>query len=304
MAEDRTRPTRANLSGQQERIERARRARVPSDAATYLALLLLLTPLLGAVRLLVGREPAASAETMTQVVEVPRLVYIEVPAPTVAPTVASLEPTAGPPAEPVVLVPEVLPVLESPEPEQEPVLTVVVQAPASLPRETTAPAARVKPAVAAAAGTGTGTGTGSVVRYVVAPGDTLFSLARRHGTSVETIRGLNGMRPESTLRAGQQLRIPNLAGPVHVVEPGQTLYGIARSYDVDPRVLASTNGLSSNLMVQAGQRLVVPKEMADPTAVPAEEPTATPLPSATATATPKPKKPTPTPTRTPTPRRR
>src|SRR5687767_11177197 len=178
MADDQIRTARGYAPGGLERAERSRRARLPGDAATYLALLLLLTPLLGAVRLLVGREPPAVA-AMTQVVEVPRLVYIEMPAPPVAPTLAPLEPTVRPTAEPVVLAPEPLHVLDSPEPELEPAPTVVVAAPTSVPRIAAAAVAPAPPRAAASAG--------GVVLYVVAPGDTLFSLARRHGTSVETI---------------------------------------------------------------------------------------------------------------------
>jgi uncharacterized protein YcbK (DUF882 family) len=44
--------------------------------------------------------------------------------------------------------------------------------------------------------------------YVVPPGDCLESIAKRHGVSVETLRRVNGMTPESVLKAGQRLTIP------------------------------------------------------------------------------------------------
>jgi LysM repeat protein len=43
--------------------------------------------------------------------------------------------------------------------------------------------------------------------YVVQPGDTLFSLAQRFGTSVEAITAANGLADDS-IRAGQELIIP------------------------------------------------------------------------------------------------
>jgi LysM repeat protein len=43
--------------------------------------------------------------------------------------------------------------------------------------------------------------------HVVQPGDTLFSLARRYGTTVEAIMALNRL-PNTTIRVGQQLLIP------------------------------------------------------------------------------------------------
>ena len=46
---------------------------------------------------------------------------------------------------------------------------------------------------------------GGVV-YTVRPGDTLFSLARRYGTTVEAIQRLNG-RQTAGLRVGERLRV-------------------------------------------------------------------------------------------------
>lgn len=43
--------------------------------------------------------------------------------------------------------------------------------------------------------------------YVVQPGDTLFSIARRFGTAVETLAALNGLASPYTIRAGQTLVI-------------------------------------------------------------------------------------------------
>ncbi|MEN2982720.1 MAG: M23 family metallopeptidase [Thermus sp.] len=43
--------------------------------------------------------------------------------------------------------------------------------------------------------------------HTVAPGETLFSIARRYGTTVEALARLNGLEDPSRLRAGQVLRI-------------------------------------------------------------------------------------------------
>src|SRR6266571_604807 len=58
-----------------------RGAVLTAPALRCLALLLLLTPLLGAVRVLIGRE--APVRIVTEVVEVPQTVYVQVPGPTV-----------------------------------------------------------------------------------------------------------------------------------------------------------------------------------------------------------------------------
>jgi LysM repeat protein len=49
------------------------------------------------------------------------------------------------------------------------------------------------------------TGTGA---YVVQPGDTLYSIAKRFGTTVETMAALNGLAPPYTIKVGQSLVIP------------------------------------------------------------------------------------------------
>jgi LysM repeat protein len=45
-------------------------------------------------------------------------------------------------------------------------------------------------------------------RYQVQAGDTLWSLARRFGTSVRALQAANGLGRRSTLRVGQWLRLP------------------------------------------------------------------------------------------------
>ncbi len=48
---------------------------------------------------------------------------------------------------------------------------------------------------------------GRRIRYVVRPGDTLWSIARRFGVRPETIARMNGRRPEAVLRPGDTLWI-------------------------------------------------------------------------------------------------
>jgi membrane-bound lytic murein transglycosylase D len=50
-----------------------------------------------------------------------------------------------------------------------------------------------------------------LAEHVVRPGETLWSIARTYATSVEALRGANGMRPDSVIQAGQTLRIPRAA---------------------------------------------------------------------------------------------
>jgi membrane-bound lytic murein transglycosylase D len=45
-------------------------------------------------------------------------------------------------------------------------------------------------------------------QYAVRPGDTLWSIAQRFGTTVSTLATLNGLKPQQQLKAGQVLTIP------------------------------------------------------------------------------------------------
>jgi LysM repeat protein len=55
--------------------------------------------------------------------------------------------------------------------------------------------------------TATLTPSSKYVTHIVQPGDTLFALARRYGTTVEAIMALNRL-PNTNIRIGQQLLIP------------------------------------------------------------------------------------------------
>ena len=49
---------------------------------------------------------------------------------------------------------------------------------------------------------------GRYAEYVVKPGDTLWSLARKHDTTVDDLREANRMGEKDTIRPGQKLRVP------------------------------------------------------------------------------------------------
>lgn len=102
-----------------------------------------------------------------------------------------------------------------------------------------------------------------VLEHIVAPGETLFSIARRYGITVEAITHANGIPDPRQIYAGQRLLIPSALGPVetwktHVVRPGETLQGIARQYGVDWRRIALANSLINPSLLTAGRVLRIP----------------------------------------------
>ncbi|MCS7173755.1 MAG: M23 family metallopeptidase [Armatimonadetes bacterium] len=119
---------------------------------------------------------------------------------------------------------------------------------------------------------------GGGVPHTVRPGDTLWDLARRYGTTVEAIAAANGMKPTQVLRIGQTLRIPERSparpawsssrlpspagkgrtdSPVYIVRPGDSLWSIARRSGTTVQALMRANGLRGDRL-RVGQRLRLP----------------------------------------------
>ena len=105
--------------------------------------------------------------------------------------------------------------------------------------------------------------------YVVRRGDTLFSIARRFGTTIGAIAQANGLPNPRYIRAGQRLIIPGAypawappsAAPgatVYIVRRGDTLYSIARRYHTTVAAIAWANRIANPHRIWVGQRLVIP----------------------------------------------
>ena len=108
---------------------------------------------------------------------------------------------------------------------------------------------------------------------VVRPGDTLTSIARRSGVSIEQIVQLNRIADPNRIYVGQELRLkdaPEAEAPaadvsttsggqvIHVVRRGESTWGIATHYGVTVAAVAEANGLTNPGRIFAGTRLVIP----------------------------------------------
>jgi len=97
--------------------------------------------------------------------------------------------------------------------------------------------------------------------YIVKAGDTLYSIAKATGTTVNEIKLLNNLT-NNNLSIGQQLQIPTTTVEeidyvVYQVKPNDTLYSIARVYNTTVNAIKAYNNLTSDLLT-IGQTLQIP----------------------------------------------
>ena len=123
--------------------------------------------------------------------------------------------------------------------------------------------------------------------YTVQAGDTLYSIARRSGMSLNTLLSLNGLSQSSVIHPGQTLKLSGasnatVASPVsykstassastsdtYTVQAGDTLYSIARRSGMSLNTLLSINGLSQSSVIRPGQTLSVSGSASQTTATP------------------------------------
>lgn len=93
--------------------------------------------------------------------------------------------------------------------------------------------------------------------YTVRKGDSISSIARQFGRSADSILSMNGIKNAKSLRAGTELKIPNMDGLLHVVGKGESLGSISKRYKVELTLLADANDLGSTTL-KVGQSLFIP----------------------------------------------
>ncbi len=133
----------------------------------------------------------------------------------------------------------------------------------------------------------------STLIVTVGPGDTLYSISKRYGTTVQELGRLNRIPPPYALRMGQRLTVPGRIAPAqtaprqaaaplrtvaaqpgrqsggtsrnrdyiyyfHKVKPGETLPSIAQQYRIEAATLAAFNQLQQTARLRTGQVIRVP----------------------------------------------
>jgi len=136
------------------------------------------------------------------------------------------------------------------------------------------------------------------VRYRIRSGDSLITIAKRHDTTPEVLKEVNGLTG-NLIRTGDHLMIPTASQSLaaytqsadrrlartqstprgtnkvsHTVAGGDTLWGIARRYGVSTRSLAKWNGMAPGDTLSVGRTLVVWADAGKSVSAPASSPAA------------------------------
>lgn len=107
----------------------------------------------------------------------------------------------------------------------------------------------------------------STVTHVVQPGETLFRIALRYGTTVQAIVEANNLVNPDFIVPGQRLVIPIAGAPagtptggerIYIVQPGDNLFRIGLKFNMLWTVIAARNGITNPNAIYPGQRLIIP----------------------------------------------
>jgi len=94
----------------------------------------------------------------------------------------------------------------------------------------------------------------------VQPGENLFRLGLRFGTTAEAIAQASGLSDPNQVEAGLMVLIP-VQPPrgryAYYVQPRDTVYSIARRFGLTVEQLVSLNGIGPDYHIEVGQILVV-----------------------------------------------
>ena len=112
----------------------------------------------------------------------------------------------------------------------------------------------------------TAPGVGTGITYTVKSGDTLYSIAKRYGITVDELKRINNLT-SNTLSIGQILKIKGQEEPegniFYTVVKGDTLYSMAKKFNTTVDDIKKKNNLTNNTL-SVGQQLIIAGEEVSP----------------------------------------
>lgn len=93
--------------------------------------------------------------------------------------------------------------------------------------------------------------------HTVVKGDTLYSIAKKYGTTVANLQTLNPKVDVDSLQIGQKLIVSGSAATYHTVKKGDTVSALADKYDSTIKQIKDWNSLDNKYTIGIGQKLRV-----------------------------------------------
>ena len=103
--------------------------------------------------------------------------------------------------------------------------------------------------------------------YVVAPGDTISTIAQRYGVGEDDLLRLNNIQNHDLIAIGQEITVPTGTSGAntakssprqYAIKNGETLSDVAATFGVSVADLVALNGIDEPDLVQPGQILMIP----------------------------------------------
>ncbi len=105
--------------------------------------------------------------------------------------------------------------------------------------------------------------------YTVKDGDTVSSIAARHGISSNTVLWANNLSDTSMIKPGDKLSVLPVSGIKYKVQKGDSLDTIVTKFNSDKQKVLAYNELPADEKLREGQELVLPDGyISSPTAAP------------------------------------
>lgn len=98
----------------------------------------------------------------------------------------------------------------------------------------------------------------NIKTYTVVEYDDIIKIGKKYNLDPEVILWSNNLSMNDTLKVGQVLRIPPVAGLVHVLQPGETVSDIAKKYNVSSAEILATNNIADARKIPDGAKLMIP----------------------------------------------
>ena len=99
--------------------------------------------------------------------------------------------------------------------------------------------------------------------YTIKSGDSFWTIAKKHGTSVNNLLKWNQMSAKAKLKPGQKLLVMNTTATqkdnkiTYQIKGGDTLYKIANKFDVSKKDILSWNKVKDESYIHPGQELTI-----------------------------------------------